>query len=398
MSNAVRVAGFVALIACAAAVAADAQPQIRAPREGEVASDPIRCWWKADRTAIRVGEPFALVLTCAVIETTGITVVPAVNQLEPGAISLTPFEALSGVRRDDVIAPPWRYLQYEYRMRLLSEGFFGQDVNIPSLTVTYNLQSAGAGSEGRDQTYLLPPLPMRVESLVPRAATDIRDASSQTFADVESRRFRSTLATVAAWIAFAFAAVLAAVALARAAGHLRSRDPRAVRPLPVPSLLAGCLRELGRARAEAAHAGWTPELRSRAMAALRVAAALALGRPVAQQYVDAGTAERPGQLSVRTGVIRRKRAVVSAATTPLTIAGRMQTAGIRGAQARVNVEQIADALRAFGTATYSRNAEPDPVTLNSAVDTATAAIRRLRFSSFWPMRTAQAVARSVVGA
>jgi hypothetical protein len=283
-------------------------------------------------------------------------------------------------------------------MRILSEGFFGQDVNIPALTVTYNLQSAGAGSEGRDQTYLLPPLPMRVESLVPRVANDIRDASSQTFADVEARRFRSTLATVAAWIAFAFAAVLAAVALARAAGHLRARDPRAVRPLPVRSMLAGCLRELGRARAEAAHAGWTPELRSRAMAALRVAAALALGRPVAQQYVDAGISERPGQLSVRTGVIRRKRALVSAAMTPLTIAGRMQTAGIRGAQARVNVEQIADALKVFGTATYSRSAEPDPTTLNSAADAATAAIRRLRFSSIWPMRTAHAVARSFMGA
>ena len=397
MSKAFRAGAIALLIACAAAAVAGAQPAIRAPREGEVASDPIRCWWKADKTAIRVGEPFTLVLTCAVIETTGITVVPAVNQLEPGAISLTPFEAVSGVRRDDVITPPWRYLQYEYRMRLLNEGFFGQDVNIPALTVTYNLQSAGIGSEGRDQTYLLPPLPMRVESLVPRAATDIRDASNQTFGDVESQRFLATLATVGAWIAFAFAAVLAGLAVARAAGRLRTRDPQAVRPLPAPSLLGGCLRELGRARAEAAHAGWTPELRSRAMAALRVAAALALGRPVAQQYVSSGTAERPGQLSVRTGLIRRKRAVVSAAMTPLAIAGRMQTADIRGAQARVNVEQIADALKVFAAATYSRGAEPDPTTLNSAVDTAAGAIRRLRFGSIWPMRTAHAVARSVMG-
>jgi hypothetical protein len=398
MSKTFRAAALALLIACGGVANATAQAPPRAPREGEVASDPIRCWWKADRTAVRVGEPFALVLTCAVIETTAITVVPAVNQLEPGAISLTPFEAVSGVRREDVMAPPWRYLQYEYRMRLLSEGFFGQDVNIPSLTVTYNLQSAGAGSEGRDQTYLLPPLPMRVESLVPRAATDIRDASSQTFADVESRRFLATLATVAAWIAFAFALVLAAIALARAAGRLRTRDPKAVRPLPAPSLLGGCLREISRARAEAAHAGWTPELRSRAMAALRVAAALALGRPVAQQYVEAGIAERPGQVPVRTGLIRRRRALVSAATTPVVIAGRMQTAELRGAQTRVNVEQIADALQVFGAATYARNAEPDPVTLNSALDTAAGAIRRQRFRSIWPMRTAHAVARSFMGA
>src|SRR5262245_41522108 len=38
-----------------------------APKEGEVQSDPIRCWWKADRAAVRVGERFGLVLTCATI-------------------------------------------------------------------------------------------------------------------------------------------------------------------------------------------------------------------------------------------------------------------------------------------------------------------------------------------
>src|SRR5688500_14830540 len=113
MNNAFRVAGVVLLFACAAAdVAVLAQvsaPQLR-PREGEVASDPIRCWWKADRTAISVVESFALVLTCVEIETTGITVVPEVNQLELGAIALKTCKAFSGVQRDDVIAATWRYL------------------------------------------------------------------------------------------------------------------------------------------------------------------------------------------------------------------------------------------------------------------------------------------------
>jgi hypothetical protein len=302
------------------------------------------------------------------------------------------------VRREDVVVPPWRYLQYEYTMRLLGEGFFGQDLAIPSLTVSYNLRSAGAGSEGRDQTYLLPALPMRALSLVPRGVTDIRDASGQTFADVESRRFLSTLAQVIAWIAFAFAAVLAALAIARAAGTLRLRGPQTVRPLPTPSLLGGCLRALGRARAEAAHAGWTPELKSRAVAALRVAAALALGRPVAQEYVAAQTAERSGQLAVRTGLLRRRRALVSAPTTPVAIARRIETGASAGAQARVNLEQIGDALKAFSSATYGRSAEPDPSALNSELDSAVSAIRRLRVSSLWPMRTATAVARSFMGA
>jgi hypothetical protein len=360
----------------------------RAPREGEVASAPIRCWWKTDRTAIRVGERFQLVLTCAVIETTGVTVVPAVNQLEPGAISLTPFEAVSGIRRDDVVVPPWRYLQYEYTMRLLSEGFFGQDVNIPSLTVTYNLQAAGVGSEGRDQTYMLPALPMRVLSLVPRLTGDIRDASGQTFAAVESRRFLATAAMVAAGIAFAFAAVLAVLAVARLAGRYRVRDPKAVRPLPTPSLLRGCLKTLADVRGEAARGGWTPQLTGRALAALRIAGALALGRGVAQSYVNGDAPERQGQVAVRTGVLGRKRAMLSAATTPSAIATRLGETRTQGAQARLNLEQLSEALQVFSAATYGRPAEADASTLNSALDSAVAAIRRLRLRSLWPLRTA----------
>src|SRR3970040_434582 len=67
-----------------------AQTATSRPREGEVESDPIRCWWKADRTAVRVGERFGLVLTCAVIETGPTTVVPALNQPPRGGLSLTP--------------------------------------------------------------------------------------------------------------------------------------------------------------------------------------------------------------------------------------------------------------------------------------------------------------------
>ena len=366
-------------------------------RPGETATDPIRCWWKADRTAVRVGERFRLVLTCAVIETTATTVVPVVNQLEPGAIILTPFEAVSGIRRDDVVVPPWRYLQYEYTMRLMSEGFFGQDIAIPSLTVTYNLQGPGGNTQGRDQSYLLPPIPMRVLSLVPRMGSDIRDASGQTFEGVETRRFRATAALVGASIAFAFAAVLGAVALARAGGRLRARDPKVVKPLPLPAVLRGCLRSLSDVRSEAAAGGWTPELTRRALAALRVAAALALGRPVTQDFVTREARQRSGQLTLRTGLLRRKRAVLSAPTTAMAVATRLQQEPPAGVQARVNLEQIGDALKVFGAASYGRAPEPDGSALNTTLDNAVDAIRRLRVSALWPMRTANAMARAVTG-
>ena len=244
---------------------------------------------------------------------------PVLNQLEPGALSLTPFEVVSGVAHDDVVVTPWRYIQREYAVRLLSDGFFGQDVTIPALTVTYNLQERGSGSQGRDQTYILPALPMRILSLVPKSADDIRDASGQTFASIESRRFRSSLATTTAWIAFAFAFLFGIFAIVRAAGQFRAKHRGVVKPLPASSLLGACLSALARVKDDASQAGWTSELSRRAAAALRIAGAVALGRPVSQSVVGPDANERDGQLTVYSGWPRRRRVLLSAATTSRTI-------------------------------------------------------------------------------
>ena len=394
-----------ALAAAAAATLVAAPPAAaqepagrRAPGPGEVETDPIKCWWKADRTAVRVGERFVVVLTCGVIETGPVRVVPAVNQLEAGAIQVTPFEVVSGTRRDDVVAPPWRYLQFEYEVRLMNDGFFGQDVNVPALTVTYNVQAPGGGAQGRDQGYVLPPLPMRILSVVPRAADDIRDASTETFAAAESRRFRASAATVAAVIAFAFAVVLAALAIVRAAGRYRARDAAAVRPLPAPSLLAGCLRALGDVREEAQKAGWTPELARRALAALRIAGAVALGRGVAQEFVNGRAVEREGQVAIRTGLLRRKRAVLSAATTPRAIASHLGNGHRPGPRTQVSLQELSEALTVFSAASYGRAVRPDRDALDAALQDGTRAVKRLRVGATWPMRAAEAVSRSFAGA
>ncbi|PYR44720.1 MAG: hypothetical protein DMF89_27085, partial [Acidobacteria bacterium] len=31
-------------------------------------ADPIRCWWRTTTSAVRVGETFTVVLTCAILE------------------------------------------------------------------------------------------------------------------------------------------------------------------------------------------------------------------------------------------------------------------------------------------------------------------------------------------
>jgi hypothetical protein len=368
----------------------------RAPKPGEVESDPIRCWWKADRTSVRVGERFGLVLTCSVIETGAITVVPVLNQLEPGALSLTPFEVVSGVAHDDVLLPPWRYIQREYAVRLLSDGFFGQDVTIPALTVTYNLQEKGTGSQGRDLQYILPSLPMRILSLVPRGADDIRDASGQTFASIEERRFRSQLATTSAWIAFAFATLFGVFALVRATRTFRVKDKSVVKPLPAASMLGACLSALGRVKEDVSQAGWTSDLSRRAATALRVASAIALGRPVSQSVVGPDAVEREGQLSVYKGWPRRRRVLVSAATTSRTISSELNNGHRTSPQVRANLESISDALGVLATAGYGRPANEDSSALDSALAESTQAVRRIRTKTLLPGRTVQAL-RSFVG-
>jgi hypothetical protein len=366
------------------------------PREGEVQSDPIRCWWKADRTAVRVGERFGLVLTCAVIEAGPITVVPVLNQLEPGALSITPFEVVSGARGDDMVAPPWRYVQFDYSVRLLSDGFFGQDVMIPGVTVTYNLQTAG-GTQGRDQTYVLPALPMRILALVPRSASDIRDASGQTFASIASRRFRSSLARVLAWGSFAFAGVLAIFAIVRAVGHLRSKSAVTVRKLPVPSMLGGCLDTINEVAADASRTGWTPGLARRAGAAMRIAGAVALDRPVAQNFVGRDAVEREGQVTVRKGWIRPRRVLLSASVTSKSIASHLGNGRGLRANTRARLESISDALGAFSAASYGRNGKADGSALDAAAESSKDAIRSLRARARWPVRTASALVKSFTG-
>jgi len=380
-----------------AAPAAPAPAPRLPPKAGETTSDPIRCWWKADRTAVRVGERFGLVLTCSVIETGPITVTPVLNQLEPGALALTPFEVVSGGPKvEDVISPPWRFIQREYVLRLLSDGFFGQDVTIPSLTVTYNLMSAGTGQQGRDQTYILPPLPMRILSLVPKSASDIRDASGQTFASAESRRFRATTATVAAWISFAFAIVLALFALSRVVGLFRVSSKHVVKPLPAPSLLQACLRVLRQVKADSASSGWTSELSRRAVAALRIAGATAVGKKVTQDVVTPGVSERDGQLTISRGWPRRKRVLLSAATTPMTIAHELNNGLGPDPRTRSSAESIAQAIGVLGAAGYGRTTPDDAAALDAALEESTEAVRRLRAGTLWPRRTAAAL-RSFVG-
>src|SRR5437667_8749102 len=155
------------LINIAAVALASAQPTQSA--------DPLQCWWRTSAGAIRVGEPFSVVLTCAVLETEAATVVVDQSRLEPSVVQFAPFEVLGGSHGADLRTDQRRFFQYEYRMRLIAENQFGKDVSLPETKLSYHIQSSvgqKTSLQGRDQSYILPPLSLRVLSLVPADATD----------------------------------------------------------------------------------------------------------------------------------------------------------------------------------------------------------------------------------
>jgi len=376
--------------------AAPVRPPVpHAPSDVEV--EPIACWWKTDRNAVNIGERFTVTLTCSIVETNAIKVVPDLNQLEPTTVALQPFEVVKGVRHEDIRTPPLRYIQYEYTTRLIGDVFFGKDVDIPGVKITYHVQSSiGGGSQGRDQTYALPALAMRVNSLVPKKAADIRDNTTDTFADIESRRLRSSAELVASAIAFGFALVLVGLALVRVVGRYRVRTPSAVRALPLGAVLRGCQKSAAALKADVAREGWTSELAGRALAVFRIASAVALGRPVAQEIVERHVDPNDGQLAVRKGRFRPKRALISTSTTSGTIARTLEDTNGRRPSPRTELvlNDLQESLNTFRAARYGRNGQLDTASLDAAFEHGTDALKKLRVANLWPIRTADALAKT----
>lgn len=391
-----RVSVVVVMLACGAwfAPPVAAQGTAQTPGSDTFESDPIKCWWKTDKSAVQAGEQFTLLLTCGVVDIARIKVEADPSKLDPAAITLAPFEVLGGTRFQDVVAPPWRYFQYAYTVRLIGDEFFGKDVAIPSMQITYDitLTTGGDQTEGKEQLYELPGLPIRMLSLVPAAATDIRDLSSETFADIEARRFRATAAFVASTIFFGFAVVLAGLAVVRIASRYRGRVPLADRPMPVGGILRGCLGAVDRLKSDVAQEGWTHELTQRALALLRIAGAVAMGRPVAQTVVNPDMPEREGQLALRKGRLRPRRALVSAPTTSAAIAAQLANGSGRGfgPPTVAALEEIHDSLRVFNAARYGRSGQLERDELDTALDRGAGAIRQLYAMKRWPARAVEA--------
>src|SRR5262249_16686319 len=122
-------------------------------------ADPLQCWWRTSAGAVYIGQPFSVVLTCAVLENAAAKVVVDQSKLQPAVVQLAPFEVVGGSHGADLRRDDHRFFQYEYRLRLIAENLFGKDVPLPETKISYHVQSSvgqGAAIQGRDQTYILP--------------------------------------------------------------------------------------------------------------------------------------------------------------------------------------------------------------------------------------------------
>jgi hypothetical protein len=367
---------------------------VASARAQTVQIDPLQCWWRTSAGAVRVGEPFTVVLTCAVIETDAATVVVDQTRLEPSVVQFAPFEVLGGFHGADLRTDQRRFFQYEYRLRLIGDGMFGKDVALPDTKISYRVQSKvgqNTSLQGRDQTYVLPAQSMRVLALVPADASDIRDTStSDTFGDIDQRAFRANLFTVIGSVLFVLAALMAILALVRLFQRYRKPTVARQRLITDMTILNGVGRELSSVQRDRDGGSWTPELASRAVGALRIAATYAIGRPVSQMpasrlLADGGETPEPGRLILKTGWVRGKRIAVSGAVTPQTVARVLARPGTTPARSSL-LESLSRALEAFTAATFSRAGALDDSALDAALATSKQVLRRMKFEQLWFMK------------
>jgi hypothetical protein len=351
----------------------------------EDATEPIRCWWRTSAGAVAVGEPFAASITCAVRADEAIDVVLDESRLPAAVIQLAPFEILDGSHPADLRTATHRFLQYHYTLRVISRDAIDRDIAFPDIHLSYRVQTRAGGDtvDGRDRTYVLPGQSVRLLSLVPIAADDIRDSADQSFARVEALRFRAraleltALALVALGLIVAGPAVLRLVRRPLPHEHLRPSGPHASHVL---ASVTRTLDEITRQKA----GGWTPELVARALAAARLTAAITLGRGVSRRPHVHGRDVPLERLLVRRGLFRRTETTVATPVTPADLDRALAALPLTApAERRQGLEDLRAALAAFSTAVYGPTFEPDDAALDEALAAAQRSTTRARQAHRW---------------
>ena len=337
---------FVALLVTAA-------PAFAQTGTDMVEVEPIKCWWRTSTSAVRIAESFGLTLTCSVVETETNKVVADFSKLDPTVVQLPPFEVLGGSHAGDLVVPGKRFFQYDYRLRLIAEDAFGHDVPVPPLEVSYRIESKVQGdtAQGREQSYALPRATVRVLSVVPDDATDIREAAATQFNGIENRDSRANLLQTIAGVLFSLAGVTVVVMLISMLRRKKPLAKSAAAQTPARTILGAVAKELNAVQA-ASRGGWSQDLAGRALAAARISGSYAIGRAVGQRPAPAGETPVDGILVVKP--FGRGDVFVSGGATP---------------ESTLKVPGLSDALRALTTSRYGRT-EQFESTCDEAIQTA----------------------------
>lgn len=349
--------------------------------------DPIRCWWRTSHGAVAVGQPFTLVLTCAVLENDSVRVIPDEAPLAVGSVQLAPFELVSGSHPADLQSGQRRFFQYEYTIRIIDPSVIGRDVRLPDMTIHYRVESRvqSQSLEGRDRMYLLPPESVHVTSMVPADAADIRDASNEPFGQIDALRFRARILNITAMALALLGAVILVPAVARALFGTKRRRKDEASAVSDRAILDRVTSELDAVQAEAT-AGWSPALAARALPAVRIAAGYALGRAPRQRAVGAEDESRdgrdPGRLVVIRRGVRQRRVAVTSPATAEDVTRVLEGLPLTTPQARRSLlEDLRNALATLGKMAYSPDGTGESA--DGVVAAARLAAERLRSDYGW---------------
>jgi hypothetical protein len=335
-----------------------AQAQPGGDARVDVDADPIRCWWRADRGAIQIGEPLSITLTCALVETDVARVVVDRSRLDPSVLTMPPFDVTGGTQPADTMTGSRRFFQYTYVLNVINENAIGRDLIVPALAISYRIESRASGEntlEGRDRTYQLPPLPVRLVSLVATDATDIREVTQGGFEAIEARELRGRLLRTTAIACFALAALLAIAAVRRAFAGDRETSDRPAR-VTDRAVIKSAGAVLAGARQALQHDATDETAMGRALDALRVIASYAVGRTPDQAVATGTTDEAPGQLRLHGGWLGGRYALVSASTTAATVMQHMTLMPDGADDRRLKLEALAEVLSRLTASRYGASA------------------------------------------
>jgi hypothetical protein len=387
---------------------ADAAAQMPPGPSGEkteaVAADALSCWWKSDKSSIRIGEEFTVTLTCRLAETGRERTVLNESLLDPSVLALPPYQVKDGRCYKDIIRVlpgpdgpvTFRSVQYTYTVKLIGEGFFGKDLPLPPLEIRYHIDlmtNKDAVAPGKERTYVLPPVPMRIQSLVPKAANAIRDAGNETFGDIEGRRRNAVVAFIMTGIFLLIPLLVLLPILVRA---VRGKQESVFNGTVShdKDLLRRLTGELDRIEKKRRTVSWDEASIGTALSVFRVGGALAIGRRVAQVPVTLETRGREGQLELHKGFWPRMKVLISASLTPEAMADELAGANWQGAGKARRKALLDETQRAFAVFNDARYASPGDAAgreaLDGALKTGLMLLRVLRHDHFQFVRVMRA--------